>query len=89
MGIFIEPTGKILGIPNGLFLFILSHIIFLIFIFEVQVKQPFLPFFFGALFHLLGYLPQFAWLCKWIEGMDILLLLLGVFLILEKEGRKE
>lgn len=46
-----------------------------------------LPLFFSAVFFALGYFPDLAWLEKWIEGMDLLLLFLGVFSFIEEQKR--
>lgn len=47
-------------------------------------KQPLVPLLFGGLFFLLGYFPELAWLEKWIEGIDLLLLFLGISSFIEE-----
>lgn len=42
--------------------------------------QPLIPFFFSALFYYLPYLPELEWLERWINGMDLLLFFLELFL---------
>jgi len=46
-------------------------------------KQPLVPIFFSGLFFLLCSFPELAWLEKWIEGIDLLLLFLGIFSLME------
>lgn len=93
IGIKSAPSGKttILGIPDGIFRFVFLHLwLFLgLFFFKDSLprrKQPLVPLFFSGLFFLfLSYFPELAWLEKWIEGIDLLLLILGVFSLVEDE----
>lgn len=87
IGIKSAPSDKttILGIPDGIFIFVFMHVwVFLgLFFFKDSLprrKQPLVPLFFSGLFFFLGSFPELAWLEKWIEGIDLLLLILG-FLI--------
>ena len=38
-----------------------------------------------GLFFLLGYFPELAWLEKWIEGIDLILLFLGFVSFIEEK----
>ena len=88
-----SSTGDKANVPHGLLIFILLHLwlIFALFLFNDSLpknKQPLIPLFFGSVFFLLGHFPELAWLEKWIEGIDLLLLALGLFSFMEgdKEG---
>jgi hypothetical protein len=92
IGIKSAPSDKttILGIPDGIFIFVFLHLWgFLgLFFFKDSLprgKQPLVPLFFSGLFFFLGYFPELAWLEKWIEGIDLLLLFLGAFSLVEDE----
>ncbi|XP_031375561.1 uncharacterized protein LOC116190023 [Punica granatum] len=86
-----DKTTTIWGIPHGIIIFVLFHIgaFFGFFLFRESIpgrKQPLVPFFFASLFLLLGSFPELAWLKKWIEGIDLLLLFLGLFSFIEGKG---
>ena len=90
IGVISSPSGKptILGIPYGIFIFVFIHLwLFLgCFFFKESLpgeSQPLVPIFFSGLFFLLCYFPELAWLEKWIEGIDLLLLFFGLFSLLE------
>lgn len=92
IGIKSAPSEKttILGIPDGIFIFVFMHFwVFLgLFFFKDSLprrKQPLVPLFFSGLFCFLGSFPELAWLEKWIEGIDLLLLILGLFSLVEDE----
>lgn len=92
IGVISAPSGKttILGIPPGIFIFVFLHVWFLggCFFFKESLpgkKQPLLPIFFSGLFFLLCSFPELAWLEKWIEGIDLLLLFLSLFSLLEND----
>ena len=94
IGFISSPLGKpsIFGIPAGIGMFILLHLWALLFIvcFDKALpkrRQPFfLPLFFGGVLFLLSHFPSLAWLEKWIDGLDLLLLILGVYSFIEDEG---
>lgn len=78
------------GIPHGICIFTFLHIwpfIGLLFFNDSlpRRKQPLVPLFFSGVFFLLGYFPELGWLEKWIEGIDLILLVLGVFSLIEDE----
>lgn len=90
IGLQSSPINKttVWGIPDGIFIFFLIHFwLFLgVFLFKDSLprkKQPLVPLFFSGLFFFLGYFQELAWLSKWIEGIDLLLLLLGTFSLVE------
>lgn len=89
IGFLIGPAEneKIWGIPVGILIFCFFHFFFLLglFVFKPRRTKPFLPFFFSGLFHLLGYFPELALLSEWIEGIDLLLLLIGIISLMENE----
>lgn len=92
LGVMSSPGDKatIWGIPHGILIFVFLHIwafVGLLFFNDSlpRRKQPLFPLFFGGVFFLLGYFPELAWLEKWIEGIDLLLLALGVFSFMEEE----
>jgi len=92
IGIISSPSDKttIWGIPHGIIIFVFLHIwpFFGLFFFKGSLprrKQPLVPLFFGGVFFLLGYFPELAWLEKWIEGIELLLLVLGLFSFIEGE----
>lgn len=96
IGVMSSPGDKatIWGIPHGIIIFVLLHIgaFFGFFLFRDSLpgrKQPLVPFFFGGVFLLLGSFPELAWLKKWIEGIDLLLLVLGLFSFIEGEGSSQ
>ena len=79
-------------IPDGLFIFVFVHIWLLVGYFSfkdiIQKRedmQPLLPFFFCLLFLIVGSFTQLPWLEKWLEGIDLLLLLIGILCLLEKK----
>lgn len=92
IGVMSSPDYKatIWGIPNGIIIFGLIHIwpFFGLLLFKDSLprrKQPFVPLFFGGVFFLLGYFPELSWLEKWIEGVDLLFLILGFISFVEDE----
>lgn len=98
IAIAVSPTNTatIFGIPSGMFIFIQIHFFFLIFLFiflkvgSLKGMQPLIPIFFSVLFMILLHLPEVEWLERWIEGADLLLVMLSVFSILEnKNGSSE
>ena len=95
IGIFTSPCDaiRICGIQTSIFIFILMHLwpLLGLVVFRDSLPknlQPLIPFFFSAIFFVLVHFPELAWLKKWIEGMDLLLLLLGVFSFVEKRPLK-
>jgi len=96
IGINSTPSDKttILGIPAGILIFVFINFwLFLgLFVFKGSLpkrKQPLVPLFFSGLFFCLCYFPELDWLEKWIEGIDLLLLFLGVFHFVEDESKEE
>jgi hypothetical protein len=96
IAIAVSPTDTptICGIPSGIFIFLLIHVWFLlIFIFlflrtgSLKGKQPLIPIFFSIVFMILLHLPEVEWLERWIEGADLLLLMLSVFSLIENQNR--
>jgi hypothetical protein len=92
IGVMSSPGDKatIWGIPHGIIIFFFLHIwpFFGLFFFKDSLprrKQPLVPLFFGGVFFFLGYFTELAWLEKWIEGIDLLLLVLGLFSFIEGE----
>lgn len=92
IGVMLSPSDKttIWGIPHVLLIFVFLHLWPLLgwLFFKDSLprrKQPLVPLFFSGLFFLLSYFPELAWLEKWIEGMDLLLLLLGLFSFIQDE----
>lgn len=77
-----EPTKL-----GGILIFCFAHLVlFMGFIlFQQSLPQPLIPFFFSALFYFLPYCP--GWLERWIEGIDLLLFLLCLFLFIREEGK--
>ena len=95
IGLKSSPSDKttIWGIPHGIFIFVFLHFWpFLGWLFFKDSlprrKQPLVPLFFSGLFFLLCHFPELAWLEKWIEGMDLLLLILGLFSFVEDDQRR-
>ena len=72
---------------TGFSIFFIGHIIFLcgVFLFVLPSERlSIVPFFFYTLFYILPYYPNLAWISKWIEGFDILLLFLSLFSFMEE-----
>jgi len=81
-----SPSDKttIWGIPHGILIFVFLHLwlFFGVFCFKESLprrKQALVPLFFSGLFLLLGYFPELSWLEKWMEGIDLILLIFGLF----------
>jgi hypothetical protein len=98
IAIAVSPTDTptIFGIPSGIFIFFLIHVwllLFLIFFFlragSLKGKQPLIPIFFSIVFMILLYLPEVEWLERWIEGADLLLLMLSVFSFIDTGSMSE
>jgi hypothetical protein len=98
IAIAVSPTDTptICGIPSGIFRFLLIHVWFLlIFIFLfltfkngfTQGKAALDTHFFSIVFMILLHLPEVEWLERWIEGADLLLLMLSVFSLIENQNR--
>lgn len=91
IGTLVSPANnQIFGIPCGLVIFVLIHFwLFMgVFCFKkslLRKRQAIIPFFFSGLFLLLTYFPELASLNKWIEGIDLLLFLFGLYSIIEEE----
>lgn len=92
IGIKSAPSEKttILAIPDGILIFVFVHLWFFLgwLFFKDSLprrKQPLVPLFFSGIFLFLYNFPELAWLKKWIEGIDLLLLILGVFSFVEDE----
>ena len=90
MGLFFSllSSGLFFWVAVSSFFYCLSLFFFIfgLFFFNKSLprrKQPLIPLFFSGLFFLLGYVPELAWLEKWIEGIDLLLLALSVFSFIE------
>lgn len=80
------PGGDNISCPIP-FLFLFCHIFlfFGLFILKRNIlpaKQPLVP---GALLYFLPYFPNLEWLEGWIEGLDLFILLQGLFLFICKE----
>lgn len=72
---------------TGFFIYIIGHIIYLcaLFLFILPSERlAIIPFFFYALFYILPYYPNIAWISKWIEGFDLLLFFLSLFSFIEE-----
>jgi len=92
IGAMSSPCDKatIWGIPDGILVFLFFHIwpLLGLFVFRKKLprkKQPLVPLFFGGVFFLLGHFPELAWLEKWIEGIELLLLIFGLVSIIEEK----
>lgn len=87
-------TTKILGVASGIFIFIAIHLsgVMMIFFFKfieewgsLKGKQPLVPFYFSFIWYYSNSLPELAPIHRWINGIELLLLLIGVFWILEDQ----
>jgi len=96
IAIAVSPTSTttILGMPSGIFIFLMIHLwffLFCIFLFlkegKLKGKQPFIPIFFTIVFMILLHLPEVEWLERWIEGADLLLCILSVFSLLTLQNK--
>lgn len=90
LGIGLASSPRVLDyqIPfGGILVFSCAHLVLVIgfFLFKGDLPEPLVPFFFGALFFMLPYFPELEWLEPWMEGIDLLLFLLG---LLRYEVRK-
>nr|AGC79002.1 hypothetical protein [Vicia faba] len=95
LGIILYPTEKATfwGIPPGVVIFSLMHVwgfLGLWFIssslgLPANKQQALTSIFFGVIFFFLANLPALERLERWIEGIDLLLLLLGLYLLFESE----
>jgi hypothetical protein len=92
IGIMLSPGDKatIFGLSYGLILFLCLHIwpLFGLFLFKDSLpkrRQPLIPVFFGGIFFLLTHFSELEWLEKWIEGIDLLLLILGIYSLIKEE----
>lgn len=90
VGIIADGESTIIsGISDTLIVFLFVHfwIIWGYFCFKRSIprnRQPFLPFFFCGIFLLIGSITQLPWLEKWLEGIDLLLLLLGIYSLIDE-----
>jgi hypothetical protein len=92
----VSPTSTttMWGVPSGIFLFLILHfwfLLILIFIFlergSIKGKHPLIPIFFAIIFLIIPHLPGVEWLERWIEGMDLFLLLLSLLSLLDQKGQ--
>lgn len=94
IAIAVSPTNttQILGVPSGICIFFGIHFGFILvclFFFlkegSLKGKQPLIPIFFSIVFMIILHLPEVEWLERWIEGADLLLLMLSVFSLIENK----
>nr|UYC28277.1 cytochrome c maturase subunit C [Christisonia kwangtungensis] len=87
-------TTKIFGVASGILIFIAIHLsgVMMIFFFKfieewgsLKGKLPLVPFYFSFILYYSNSLPELAPILRWINGIELLLLLIGVFLILEDQ----